>query len=166
MENLDKAIVTYSCRRMTARWPLAVFHNILDVSSYNAFVRWRELTPNWMPGKLNKRRVFLEKLGRALVIPSCLEQLGSKRLPRTEASAALVKAVQRATSRNRPEEEEDKDEKKKNKKEPAAPDVAPSGPSKRKRCQICPPKNDCKNTHCVLRLQKIYLQGLYTGLLP
>ena len=35
VDNLDG---TYSCRRMTARWPLVVFHNILNVSSYNAFV--------------------------------------------------------------------------------------------------------------------------------
>uniref|UniRef100_A0A0K2V978 PiggyBac transposable elementderived protein 4like [Takifugu rubripes] n=1 Tax=Lepeophtheirus salmonis TaxID=72036 RepID=A0A0K2V978_LEPSM len=28
-------IGAYSCRRMTARWPLAIFHNIIDVSSYN-----------------------------------------------------------------------------------------------------------------------------------
>ncbi|MBN3294977.1 NFL protein, partial [Amia calva] len=37
-DNLDKVIGTYSCRRMTARWPLVIFHNIIDVSSYNAFV--------------------------------------------------------------------------------------------------------------------------------
>ena len=54
---------------MTARWPLVVFHNIIDVSSYSAFVIWRELNPDWMLGKLNKRRVFLEQLGKALVSP-------------------------------------------------------------------------------------------------
>jgi hypothetical protein len=37
MDNLDNVIGTYSCRRMTARWPLVIFHNIIDVSSYNAF---------------------------------------------------------------------------------------------------------------------------------
>jgi hypothetical protein len=30
-------IGTYNCRRMTAHWPLVIFHNIIDVS-YNAFV--------------------------------------------------------------------------------------------------------------------------------
>ncbi|CAB1350802.1 unnamed protein product [Coregonus sp. 'balchen'] len=69
VDNLDKVIETYSCRRMTTRWPLVIFHNILDVSSYNAFVIWRELNPTWMPGKRNKRRVFLEQLGKALVTP-------------------------------------------------------------------------------------------------
>ncbi|XP_047197199.1 piggyBac transposable element-derived protein 4-like [Hippoglossus stenolepis] len=65
VDNLDKVIVTYSCRRMAACWPLVVFHNILDISSYNAFVIWREINPNWMPGKRNKRRVFFEQLGRS-----------------------------------------------------------------------------------------------------
>ncbi|XP_045067740.1 piggyBac transposable element-derived protein 4-like [Coregonus clupeaformis] len=99
VDNLDKVIGTYSCRRMTARWPLVIFHNILDVSSYNAFVIWRELNPTWMPGKRNKRRVFLEQLGKALVTPFIQRRA---RLPRTEASAALVKAVQRATYRDQP----------------------------------------------------------------
>ncbi|XP_051566193.1 piggyBac transposable element-derived protein 4-like isoform X2 [Myxocyprinus asiaticus] len=38
VDNLDKVIGNYSCRRMTARWPLVIFHNIIDVSSYNTFV--------------------------------------------------------------------------------------------------------------------------------
>ena len=29
MDNLDKVIRTYSCRRMTARWPLVIYHNII-----------------------------------------------------------------------------------------------------------------------------------------
>ncbi|CAJ1074266.1 piggyBac transposable element-derived protein 4-like [Xyrichtys novacula] len=98
VDNLDKVIRTYSCRRMTARWPLVVFHNILDVSSYNAFVIWRELNPEWMPQKRNKRRVFLERLGKALVTPLIERR---ERLPRTEASAAVVRGVRRAVSRSR-----------------------------------------------------------------
>ncbi|CAB4058901.1 unnamed protein product [Lepeophtheirus salmonis] len=50
-------------------WPLANFHNIIDVSSYNAFVIWREINPTWMSHKSHKRRVFLEQLGKALVAP-------------------------------------------------------------------------------------------------
>ncbi|XP_027132677.1 piggyBac transposable element-derived protein 4, partial [Larimichthys crocea] len=83
VDNLDKVVTTYSCRRMTARWPLAVFHNILDVSSYNAFVIWRELNPDWLPGKRNKRRVFLEQLGKAVV---ALLIEWRTHLPRAEAA--------------------------------------------------------------------------------
>ncbi|XP_045074426.1 piggyBac transposable element-derived protein 4-like, partial [Coregonus clupeaformis] len=154
VDNLDKVIGTYSCRRMTARWPLVIFHNILDVSSYNAFVIWRELNPTWMPGKRNKRRVFLEQLGKALVTPFIQRRA---RLPRTEASAALVKAVQRATYRDQPRRDH----------APAAPDHAappaqapnPAQPSKRKRCQVCPTKKDCKTHTVCTRCNKYICKG-------
>ena len=68
VDNLDKVIGTYSCRRMAARWPLVIFHNIIDLS-YNAFVIWNKINPTWMPDMRNKRRVFLEQLVKALVNP-------------------------------------------------------------------------------------------------
>ena len=46
-----------------------------------------------MLDKGNKRMVFLEQLGKALVTPYIQKR---ERLPRTAASAALVKAVQGA----------------------------------------------------------------------
>ncbi|XP_035983471.1 piggyBac transposable element-derived protein 1-like [Fundulus heteroclitus] len=101
VDNLDKVIGTYSCRRMTARWPLVIFHNIIDVSSYNAFVIWREINPTWMSCKHNKRRVFLEQLGKALVTPLIERR---KHVPRTEASAAVVKAIQSAAAPDQPED--------------------------------------------------------------
>ncbi|XP_030266920.1 piggyBac transposable element-derived protein 4-like [Sparus aurata] len=108
VDNLDKVIGTYSCRRMTARWPLVIFHNIIDVSSYNAFVLWREINPGWLPGKRNKRRLFLEQLGKALVTPLIQKR---ERLPRTAASASVVRAVQKnsAKCRDWPEERQTTD---------------------------------------------------------
>ncbi|XP_034385702.1 uncharacterized protein LOC117728888 [Cyclopterus lumpus] len=135
VDNLDKVTGTYSCRRMTARWRLVVFHNILDVSAYNAFVIWREVNPDWMPGKRNKRRVFLERLGKALVAPFVERR---ERLPRTEASAAFVKAARRARAhRDGPEDPDGV--------AAAETEVVPRGAaSNRKRCQICPSKKDSK----------------------
>ena len=37
VDNLDKVTATYSCQRKTARWPLLIFNNIVDVSAYNAY---------------------------------------------------------------------------------------------------------------------------------
>ncbi|XP_055362249.1 uncharacterized protein LOC129603679 isoform X1 [Betta splendens] len=91
VDNLDKVIGTYSCRRKTARWPV-VFHNVLDVSCYNAFVVWREAHPDWMPGNRSKRRVFLEQLGKALVTPLIRRR---RHPPRGEASASLVRTLQK-----------------------------------------------------------------------
>ncbi|KAL7870844.1 hypothetical protein SRHO_G00083410 [Serrasalmus rhombeus] len=43
VDNLDKMTATYTCQRMTRRWPMVVFYNILDVSAYNAFVLWNQI---------------------------------------------------------------------------------------------------------------------------
>ncbi|CAB4058910.1 unnamed protein product [Lepeophtheirus salmonis] len=93
VDNLDMLIGAYSCRRTTARWLLAIFHNIIDVSSDNAFVIWREINPTWMSHKSHKRRVFLEQLGKALIAPLIERR---KNVPRTKASAQIVKAFQSA----------------------------------------------------------------------
>ncbi|XP_060766902.1 piggyBac transposable element-derived protein 4-like [Neoarius graeffei] len=138
VDNLDKVVGTYSCRRMTARWPLVIFHNIIDVSSYNAFVIWREINPNWMPHKQNKRRVFLEQLGKALVTPLIERR---KHVPRTDASAAVVKGIQTSRFPHPPDD-------------PATTATAPAGANKRKRCQFCPPKKDCKTHTVCCRCQK------------
>ena len=148
VDNLDKVVSTYSCKQMTARWPLVVFHNILDVSSYNAFVIWRKIKPDWMPRKRNKPRVFLEQLRKALV--KVLMQR-RQHLPRTEAASALVKVLQSAMAACDQQCEEPATG------TAAAPLAAPAtGACKRKKCQLCPPKKDSK-THTVCCRCKIYI---------
>ncbi|KAK7130495.1 hypothetical protein R3I93_019983 [Phoxinus phoxinus] len=91
VDNLDKIVATYTCRRKTARWPMAVFYNIVDVSAYNAFVIWREVNPTWRQTDSFRRRHFLEELGRALVCPLIQSR---RHIPRTLASHELVKKEQ------------------------------------------------------------------------
>ncbi len=43
VDNLDKLTATYTCQRMTRRWPIVVFYSILDVSAYNAFMLWTHI---------------------------------------------------------------------------------------------------------------------------
>lgn len=64
--NLDQVVGMYSCKRMTAHWPLVLFYNIINVSTYNAFVIWQEIDHTWTPGKINKRRISLSNWGRLL----------------------------------------------------------------------------------------------------
>ncbi|KRX55631.1 PiggyBac transposable element-derived protein 4 [Trichinella sp. T9] len=82
VDNLDKMTSTYSCQRMTARWPLIVFYTIIDVSAYNANVLWTEKHRTWNARRLHKRRLFLEELGKALVQPEMIvtSQLSFNRL--------------------------------------------------------------------------------------
>ncbi|KAJ8355067.1 hypothetical protein AAFF_G00102640 [Aldrovandia affinis] len=75
---------------MTARWPMAVFYNILDVSAYNAFVVWMAINPGWNARNTFKRRLFLEELGRALVTPHIERR---QWIPRTPASANLTSRI-------------------------------------------------------------------------
>jgi hypothetical protein len=85
------------------------------------FVIWNNINPTWMPNKRNKRE-FLEQLGKAIVTPHIQ---GRERLPRT---AALVKVVQGAEF---------------------CPDPPEAAAGKRRRCQFCSQKKDCKpNTIC------------------
>ena len=68
-----------------------IFFDTLDISEYNAFVIWMALNPEWKRVKLQKRRLFLEDLRKALVIPQIERR---KHIPRTPASAAMVRRIQ------------------------------------------------------------------------
>ncbi|GLD56432.1 piggyBac transposable element-derived protein 4-like protein [Lates japonicus] len=95
VDNLDKVTGSYSTKRMTARWPLVIFYNMIDVSAYNAFVIWTEIFPDWNVSKLYKRCIFLEELGKALVTPHIQRR---QHLPRTPAAAATVREIQERTA--------------------------------------------------------------------
>ena len=36
VDNMDKLVTAYSCKRRTLHWPLVIFFDILDISAYNA----------------------------------------------------------------------------------------------------------------------------------
>ncbi|CAB4059854.1 unnamed protein product [Lepeophtheirus salmonis] len=121
--------------------PLAMFHNIIDISSYNAFVIWREINLTWMSHKSHKRRVFLEQLGKALVAPLIERR---KNVPRTEASAQIVKAFQSAGLLDRPDEQAS---------------TSTFKASKRKRCQFCPKEKDNKTNNTCFKCNKYKGKG-------
>ena len=86
VDNLDKLVAAYSCRRATKRWPVAVFHNMLDVSAYNGLVLWRDLEPR--DSRRDSRRLFLERVGRDMVFPLLARRVA---LPRAPAAASMVR---------------------------------------------------------------------------
>ncbi|XP_021162792.2 piggyBac transposable element-derived protein 3 isoform X1 [Fundulus heteroclitus] len=126
VDNLDKVTATYSCQRRTARWPLVIFYNIVDVSAYNAYVLWTEINQQWNAGKLHRRRLFLEELGKALVTPKMQTRARPARSP--AAAAVIEKLKLRSPNQHQVE----------------------TGEKKRKRCQVCPSRDDSKtSTTCV-----------------
>lgn len=95
VNNLDKVVGTYSCRRKANRWPLALFHNLLDVSLYNAYVLWTSAEPSWQQRKSYRRRLYIEEVGEMLVTPH-IQKRG--RLPRSSAAVATVSNLQVAAA--------------------------------------------------------------------
>ncbi|ROL54037.1 Dual specificity protein phosphatase 26 [Anabarilius grahami] len=86
-----EVVATYTCQRVTRRWPMVIFFNMLDVSAYNSFVLWMEINPTWQKTKPYRRRLFLEELGEALVTPYIKRR---QHLPRTQSSQNMVKEAQ------------------------------------------------------------------------
>jgi hypothetical protein len=46
---------------------MTFFFNIIDIAGLAAFVLWTTKSPQWNEGKLHRRRLFLQQLGRSLV---------------------------------------------------------------------------------------------------
>lgn len=67
VDNLDKMTRTYSCKRKTKRWPMALFSNFLDIAAVNAFVVYMSVHPQYNSGKSHKRRIFIEELALSMI---------------------------------------------------------------------------------------------------
>ena len=95
---LDNMVQTYTCKRMTRRWSVALFYNIIEVSAVNAYVVWQQLhgKNNRMFSK-KRRRKFLILLGKELAGMSMQKrraiqfQSNKKRTAATENQATKAK---------------------------------------------------------------------------
>ena len=147
----------YSCRRMTASWPLVIFHNITHLSSYNAFVPWKDINPSWMPVLSGTGGGFPWNSREGIVTPLVRRR---ECLPCTEASASVVKAVHTAAMAARSGGDQPE--------YPANPAALPAvvGASKRKSCHICPPKKDSKTHTVCCRCNKYICKGCALAYCP
>ncbi|KRX35412.1 Conserved oligomeric Golgi complex subunit 4 [Trichinella murrelli] len=128
---LNKMTSTYSSQRMTARWPSVICYNIIDVSAYNAYVLWTEKHPAWNVGRLHKRRLFVEELGKALVKP---EMMRRNALLRTAATKSAVERLW------------------KDAEQPSTSGITDTdtGGKKRARCQFCVSSDNKTGTDLLL----------------
>ncbi|XP_070694391.1 piggyBac transposable element-derived protein 4-like [Pempheris klunzingeri] len=95
VDTMDTMIATYSCRRRTRRWPLALFFNMLDISGINAYIVWTAICPTWHRGKSHRRRLFLEELGKKLVTPQMARR---QHLPQAPGAVSLVLEAQASST--------------------------------------------------------------------
>ena len=64
---VDRMVKAYSCKRMTKRWPVILFYNMIDMRAINAFIVWLALNGENSSANIRKRQTFLIQLGKELV---------------------------------------------------------------------------------------------------
>lgn len=78
VDTMDQMLGTYACKRATKRWPLALFHNMVDIAALASYIIYNEL--NTTAPQSDKRRSFLKILSRQLVMPSIEERATNPRV--------------------------------------------------------------------------------------
>lgn len=67
VDTMDQMLGTYTCKRKTNRWTLALFYNMVDIAALAAFIIYNELKPE---KKCDRRRTFIKLLTKQLAIPN------------------------------------------------------------------------------------------------
>ena len=89
---LDRMVRTNTSKRMTRRWPVALFYHMLDVSAVNAYVVWQQLQgENSSCFSKKKRRKFLIQLAKGLagMLPIYINHAA---LPQNKRKRAVTEA--------------------------------------------------------------------------
>ena len=68
VDTMDQLVKNYSCKRISNRWPMAIFYWMLDVAAHNASVLFMDREPEIYSGS-RKRRQYLMDLSESLVMP-------------------------------------------------------------------------------------------------
>jgi hypothetical protein len=153
VDTLDQMVSTFSTKRMTRRWPMVLFYNILDISAVNSYVLWSHLDPTWNENRKQRRRLFLKHLGKSLV----REQLQA-RLALPNLALKLRSIIEESLATQNVNDDDDSDGEdgcdiatdnspSVQDADDAADDrytLARSGPRKRGRCAHCKRRSDKK----------------------
>lgn len=124
VDTMDKMATTYTCRRKTNRWPMALFFNMLDIGAIAAFIIWFSCQPTNETKKTRLRRSFLYRLGRQLTENHIKQRL--------QCPQALQKGAKQSLIRLGYCEPRKVDEKSR------------MQPMRKKRCYLCPRTDDRK----------------------
>lgn len=87
----DQMVGTYSCKRKTNRWPVALFSYMLDTSALNAYVVYTSIFPEWNENKSYKRRIYLKELAFELIKPQLLHRSS---VPCGPNASRLLRSIQ------------------------------------------------------------------------
>ena len=128
VNQVDQLCHYYSVQKNTKRWPLAYFHNRLNIAGINSMVIFQSKFSQGKSQATHSRRVFLENLGMSLLHPWLQSRVQVKQLPKDTKLALQkcgytidIEASQSATHQG--------------------------GKRKRRRCYICPASMDRKTAN-------------------
>jgi len=126
VDNADQMIKEFSARRITMRWPMALFGNFIDIAALNAYVlRKYSSTQN--------RESFLKTLATDLIVPSAKRRIAKGRY----FSASLRRNLEIVTGEIVPASE------------PQPSENPKTSQSSKGRCHMCPPgKKKCSSNRC------------------
>jgi len=130
VDALDQKCANYSTSRRTQRWPMAIFYAILDISGVNSHILQNSTI---VPTKMD-RRTFLHSLGMSLIREHMERRLTVPTL-RKDLKISINQILGIGTSAQQPQ----------------VPQPQPPSLSKRKRCSICPSKNDRKTSFACIK---------------
>lgn len=91
VDNMDKMLGEYSCKRRTLRWPLAFFYNMLDVSALAAYVIFQE--NNTVKSATDARRKFIQELCLQLVLPNVQKRANNTHITRNFSSKNAIESI-------------------------------------------------------------------------
>lgn len=126
VDSLDEKCAVYSSSRRTQRWPMAVFFQILDMSTVNAFIMFQTYKGNLQITRLD----FMKQLAMELVRPHLERRYLNKRI-----STDIRKGIGRVL--NIPESEE-----------------VEETLEKRKYCYLCPSRLHRKTKYQCFQCKK------------
>lgn len=69
VETFDQMLRNFTCKRKSNRWPMVVFHNMIDVAALAAFRLYELCNRGWNIKKSEKRKTFFKDLSYELVQP-------------------------------------------------------------------------------------------------
>lgn len=72
---VDQKTGSYSCQRKTRRWTMALFMNLLDVVTHNAFILFTTAESAWKAGHGSRKKLFLEWLAKELCVEHVKQRL-------------------------------------------------------------------------------------------
>jgi Transposase IS4 len=120
VDTMDQMVSNYTCKRSTRRWPSAIWSNIMDIAALNAFRIFSIQHPEQYKSDNHQRKRFLKELAKELIMPYMMARASSCKLKAHTQDCMKRCGLQ-----------------------VAHPTM--SGPTKRRRCHICPRENDRKS---------------------